>query len=60
MTTYVSGPMTSLADGIPSAVQTPSVAVTFSATAMSVNCDLSNVFTTTLDPNLADAVDQVF
>ncbi len=55
MTTLVPGNMTDFAGGIPSAVQTPSVAVAFSATAMSVNCDLSNVFTTTLTANVTVA-----
>jgi hypothetical protein len=35
--------------------QTPSVAVTFSATAMTVNCALSNVFTTTFTANVTTA-----
>ena len=47
--------MTDFATGIPSAVQTPPVAVAFSATAMTVNCDLSNVFTTTLTANVTTA-----
>lgn len=34
---------------------TPSVAVTFSATAMTVNCNLSNVFTTTFTANVTTA-----
>lgn len=34
---------------------TPSVAVTFSATAMTVNCSLSNVFTTTFTANVTTA-----
>lgn len=55
MTTRVPGNMTSFEGGVPSAVQTPPVAVTFSATAMTVNCDLSNVFTTTLTANVTTA-----
>jgi hypothetical protein len=55
MTTKVPGNMTDFAGGVPSAVQTPPVAVTFSATAMSLNCDLSNVFTTTLTANVTVA-----
>ena len=35
--------------------QTPSVAVTFSATAMTVNCAISNVFTTTFTANVTTA-----
>lgn len=34
---------------------TPPVAVTFSATAMGINCALSNVFTTTLTANVTTA-----
>lgn len=55
MTTRVPGNMTDFTAGIPSGVQTPSVAVAFSATAMSVNCDASNVFTTTLTANVTTA-----
>lgn len=55
MTTRVPGNMTDFAGGIASAVQTPPVAVAFSATAMSVNCDASNVFTTTLTANVTTA-----
>jgi hypothetical protein len=55
MTTRVPGNMTDFAGGIASSVQTPPSAVTFSATAMSVNCDLSNVFTTTLTANVTTA-----
>jgi hypothetical protein len=55
MTTRVPGNMTDFAGGVPSAVQTPPVAVTFSATAMTLNCDLSNVFTTTFTANVTTA-----
>jgi hypothetical protein len=41
--------------GISGSAQTPSVAVTFSATAMTVNCSLSNVFTTTFTANVTTA-----
>jgi hypothetical protein len=37
------------------ATYTPASAVTFSATAMSLNCDASNVFTTTLTANVTTA-----
>ncbi len=37
------------------AAHTPPSAVTFSATAMAVNCSLSNVFTTTLTANVTTA-----
>ena len=37
------------------AAYTPSVAVTFSATAMTVNCALGNVFTTTFTANVTTA-----
>lgn len=40
--------MTDFAAGIPSNAHTPPGAVAFSATAMAVNCALSNVFTTVL------------
>lgn len=55
MTNRVPGNMTDFSAGIPSAVQTPPVVVAFSATAMTVNCDLSNVFTTTLTANVTTA-----
>jgi hypothetical protein len=37
------------------AAYTPASAVTFSATAMTLNCDASNVFTTTLTANVTTA-----
>lgn len=55
MTTRVPGSMTDFSAGIASNVQTPASAVTFSATAMSLNCDASNVFTTTLTANVTTA-----
>jgi hypothetical protein len=55
MTTRVPGHMTDLSAGIPSNAHTPPVAVAFHATAMSVDCDLSNVFTTTLTANVTVA-----
>lgn len=47
--------MTDFSAGVPSNAHTPPVAVTFSATAMAVNCALSNVFTTTLTANVTTA-----
>jgi hypothetical protein len=47
--------MADFSAGIPSNVQTPPSAVAFSATAMTLNCDLSNVFTTTLTANVTVA-----
>lgn len=55
MTTRVPGSMTDFSAGVPSNAHTPPVAVTFSATAMAVNCALSNVFTTTLTANVTTA-----
>lgn len=55
MTTRVPGSMTDLSAGFPSNAHTPPVAVAFSATAMAVNCALSNVFTTTLTGNVTTA-----
>lgn len=55
MTTRVPGSMTDFSAGIPSNVQTPPSAVTFSATAMTLNCDLSNVFTTTFTASVTVA-----
>lgn len=55
MTTRVPGSMTDLSAGIPSNAHTPPGAVAFSATAMTVNCALSNVFTTTLTTNVTVA-----
>lgn len=55
MTTRVSADMADLSGGMTSAAATKPVAVTFSATAMTVNCDLSNVFTTTLTANVTVA-----
>jgi hypothetical protein len=47
--------MTDFSAGIPSNAHTPPGAVAFSATAMAVNCALSNVFTTTLTANVTTA-----
>lgn len=55
MTTKVTGSMMDLSAGIPSNAHTPPVAVTFSATAMAVNCALSNVFTSTHTANVTTA-----
>lgn len=55
MTTRVPASMTDLSAGIQGNAHTPPVAVTFSATAMAVNCALSNVFTTTLTANVTVA-----
>jgi hypothetical protein len=55
MTTRVPGSMTDFSAGIPSNAHTPPGAVAFSATAMAVNCALSNVFTTTLTANVTTA-----
>jgi hypothetical protein len=55
MTTLVPGSMTDFSAGIPSNAHTPPGAVAFSATAMSLNCDASNVFTTTLTANVTTA-----
>ena len=55
MTTKVPGSMTDLSAGLPSNAHTPPVAVSFSATAMAVNCALSNVFTTTFTANVTVA-----
>lgn len=55
MTTKVTGSMLDLSAGIPSSAHTPAGAVAFSATAMTVNCDLSNVFTTTMTANVTTA-----
>jgi hypothetical protein len=46
---------TTPAAGTFTSARTPSVAVTFSATAMTVNCQLSNVFTTTFTANVTTA-----
>jgi hypothetical protein len=55
MTTRVPGNMTDLSAGVPSNAHTPPVAVTFSATAMAINCALSNVFTSTHTANVTIA-----
>lgn len=55
MTTRVPAPMTDLSGGIPGSAHTPPSAVAFSATAMAVDCSLSNVFTTTLTANVTTA-----
>lgn len=55
MTTRVPAPMTDLSDGLSTSAATLPVAVTFNATTMSLNCDLSNVFTTTLTANVTVA-----
>lgn len=55
MTTRVPGSMTDFSGGMNAAACTTPVAVAFSATAMTVNCDLSNVFTTTLTANVTAA-----
>jgi hypothetical protein len=47
--------MLNLAAGIPSNAHTPTSAVAFSATAMTLNCGASNVFTTTLTANVTTA-----
>lgn len=47
--------MTDFSAGVPSSAHTPPSAVAFSATAMAVNCALSNVFTTTLTANVTVA-----
>lgn len=56
MTTRVPGSMMDLSAGVPAAAFTPPVTVAFSATAMAVNCALSNVFTTTVGANVTVAV----
>lgn len=55
MTTRVPANMTDLSGGIPGNAHTLPVAVAFSATAMAVDCALSNVFTTTLTANVTVA-----
>lgn len=55
MTTRVPGSMTDFSAGVPSNAHTPPVAVTFSATAMAVDCALSNVFTSTHTANVTTA-----
>lgn len=55
MTTRVPAIMTDLSAGIAGSAYTPPSAVAFSATAMVVDCDLSNVFTTTLTANVTVA-----
>ncbi len=55
MTTRVPGNMLDMSAGIPSNAQTPFSTVAFSATAMSLNCDASNVFATTLTANVTVA-----
>lgn len=55
MTTRVPGSMMDMSTGVPAAAFTPPVAVPFSATAMAVNCSLSNVFTTALTANVTAA-----
>lgn len=55
MTTRVPGSMTDFSGGISTAAYTVPVAVAFSATAMAVNCALSNVFTATLTANVTVA-----
>jgi len=55
MTTRVPGSMTDFSAGVPSNAHTPPAAVTFSATAMAVNCALSNVFTSTHTANVTTA-----
>lgn len=47
--------MTDLSAGMTSAACTIPSAVAFSATAMTLNCDASNVFTTTLTANVTTA-----
>lgn len=47
--------MTDLSAGIPSNAHTPPGVVAFSATAMAVNCALSNVFATVLTANVTTA-----
>lgn len=55
MTTRVPSSMMDMSAGVLAAAFTPPVAVVFSATAMAVNCALSNVFTTTLTANVTTA-----
>lgn len=55
MTTRVPPTLIDMSAGLPSAAFTPPVAVAFHATAMAVNCDLSNVFTTTFTANVTVA-----
>lgn len=55
MTTRVPGSMTDFSGGISTAAYTVPVAVAFSATAMALDCDLSNVFSTTLTANVTVA-----
>lgn len=55
MTTRVPAAMTDLSAGIASNAHTPSGVIAFSATAMAVNCSLSNVFTTALTANVTVA-----
>lgn len=47
--------MTDLSDGLSTSAATIPVAVTFNATTMALNCDLSNVFATTLTANVTVA-----
>lgn len=55
MTTRVPSTMMDMSAGVPAAAFTPPVAVAFSATAMVVDCALSNVFTTTVGANVTVA-----
>lgn len=55
MTTRVSAPMTDLSGGMSAGASTIPAVVAFHATAMTLNCDLSNVFTTTLTANVTVA-----
>ena len=54
MTTTVPPSMLNMSAGLPAAYTLP-VVVAFHATAMTVDCDLSNVFTTTLTANVTVA-----
>lgn len=55
MTTRVPANMADLSGGMTTAACTTPAAVAFHATAMAVNCDLSNVFATTLTGNVTTA-----
>lgn len=55
MTTRVPASMVDLSGGMTTAALTKPAAVAFSATAMTVDCDASNVFTTTLTANVTTA-----
>lgn len=55
MTTRVLAPLIDLSDGMSTSASTLSATATFSATTLALNCDLSNVFKTTLTANVTVA-----